>query len=155
MIDFNKLIEWNMGRSIDSPRTRSTAPWDRNVEERDRLVSEFLSLWVKAHTLTTIPEVEQCRIDACNIWWEIKDLDPDYSLWDVDFRSTGYRQPLLYLHPLDRYEHPSATFEQQLIRVGKLERWRNPDSQMSNQYNTDTDFLTSAASVAAAASVLF
>ena len=127
MIDFNKLIEFNMTRNCCGPISYP------NVYERDRLVSEFLSLWVKAHTLMTIGEVELCEIDACNIWQEIVDHDPDYSLWDVDFKSTGYGQPVLYFHPLSRYEHPAATFQEQLTRVGKLERWRNPDLQMSNQ----------------------
>ena len=151
MIDFNKLIEFNMTRNCCGPISYP------NVYERDRLVSEFLSLWVKAHTLTTIVEVEQCNIDACKIWWDIVDLDPNYSLWDVDFRSTGYGQPLLYFHPLDRYEHPAATFQNQLTRVGKLEKWRNPDLQMRNQSvsQTSSSINATAASVAAAASVLF
>ena len=144
MIDFNKLIEYNMTRN---------GPTSPNVYERNRLVSEFLSLWVKAHTLTTIVEVEQCRTDACDIWWDIKAVDRYYTLWDVDFKSTGYDQPLL-VFPFSRHAHPSATFQNLLTRLGKIERWRNPDSQMRNQYSSTLNE-TSAAVAAAASVVLF
>lgn len=147
MIDFNKLIEFNMTRNCPGPISYP------NVYERDRLVSEFLSLWVKAHTMRTIAEVEQCRTEACKIWWYIVDfIDPNYSLWDVDFKSTGYDQPLLVL-PFTIRENPYATFHNLLTRMGKVEKWRNPDSQIDNQYSSSIN--ETSAAVAAAASVLF
>ena len=115
MINFNKLIEWNMTRN----RGSITYPIV-DVVERNKLVSEFLSLWVEAHTVRSRSELYRCRTNACNIWFEIKDLDPQYSLWDVDFKSTGYDQPLV-LFEYSRWEHPAATFQKQYDRMDRLE----------------------------------